>query len=162
MWYPAFMSGIHVYETARCTFSSVPEYIQAYVESHAAKSGEVLLELRAPLGDVMLERDVIATLKPLPHFSGYVRMQIRWVPKATGPYPAFDGILNVSDEGAGLCRIDLDGAYQPPFGPAGILFDAAVGKRIAENTVHELLKEVKAFFESAERAKYPEEAVAVH
>ena len=156
------MSGIHVYETARSTFAAVPEYIQAYVDSHAGESGEILLELRAPLGDVMLERDVLATLKPLPHFSGYERMQIRWVPKEPGPYPSFDGILNVSDEGAGLCRIDLDGAYQPPFGPAGMLFDAAVGKRIAENTVRELLKEVKVFFEKAERAKFPAEALSAN
>jgi hypothetical protein len=148
------MSGIHEYETARCTFSAVPEYIQAYVDSHATDGSNILLELRTPLGDVMLERDVLATLAPLPHCDGYERMQIHWVPKETGPYPSFEGILNVSDEGAGLCRIDLDGAYQPPFGPAGALFDAAVGKHIAENTVRELLKEVKRFFEAAEREKF--------
>lgn len=155
------MSGIHEYVTARCTFSAVPEYIQAYVDSHAGKAsgGDILLALRAPIGDVMLERDVVATLTPLPHYSGYERMQIRWAPKETGPYPSFDGILNVSDEGAGFCRIDLDGAYQPPFGPAGAIFDVALGKHIAENTVRELLKEVKKFFETAELAKFPAEAV---
>ena len=58
-----------------------------------------------------------------------------WEAEGGGAFPAFTGSLSAADEGAGFCRLDLDGAYSPPLGPAGALFDAVLGKRIAQATV---------------------------
>jgi len=44
-------------------------------------------------------------------------------------------------------RVELDGAYVPPFGPAGQLFDATIGRRIAQATAREFLKDLKASIE---------------
>ena len=41
--------------------------------------------------------------------------------------------------------IDLDGAYTPPFGPAGAALDATIGYRLAEATATELLPSSSAF-----------------
>ena len=56
--------------------------------------------------------------------------------------------------GAGFCRLDLDGAYSPPLGPAGALFDAVLGKRIAQATVGDLLLRLRRICEEAYAAEH--------
>jgi hypothetical protein len=77
-------------------------------------------------------------------------MLIRWMPEGTGIFPTFEGVLIVatSDDGANVSSIELDGTYTPPFGSAGQVFDAIIGRRIAEATARELLKDLKRAIES--------------
>ena len=137
------MTEIYEYETVRCSFEDLPGRLSAYFAAHVDGDGKVVLELRAPLGDLTLEHAVIVTLSPLPSYAGYHRMQIHWTPTGQVLYPAFDGTLRASDEGLGFSRLDLEGSYDPPFGPAGAIFDAAVGKRVAQSAVRALLGDVK-------------------
>jgi len=55
----------------------------------------------------------------------------------------------ISGEGLdpSVSHIELDGSYIPPFGAARQLFDAAIGRRIAQPTAREFLKDVKAVIE---------------
>jgi hypothetical protein len=146
------MSQIHEYESVRCPFEDVPKLLDAFFSKHADEDGAAVVELRAPLGDLKLEHDVLVSLAPLPAYTGYERIAIRWVPTGHGPYPTFEGVLCVSDEGSGFSRLDIDGSYHPPFGPAGALFDAALGKRLAESAVRELLANLKKSVEANELA----------
>lgn len=91
---------------------------------------EVCVEARRTRGEAMLD-DL---------------MLITWVPEGTGVFPTFEGILIVRSTD-GTSSIELDGTYTPPFGPAGQVFDAAIGHRIAESTARELLKDLKAAVE---------------
>jgi hypothetical protein len=61
--------------------------------------------------------------------------------------------LSAADEGAGVCRLDLEGDYVPPLGAAGAAFDAVLGKRIAQATVGDLLLRLKAVCEEAYAAE---------
>jgi hypothetical protein len=144
------MSQIHEYESVRCPFEDVPKFLDGFFSKHTDEAGAAVIELRAPLADIKLEHDVLVSLSPLPAYKGYERIAIRWVPTGHGPYPTFEGILCASDEGSGFSRLDIDGTYQPPFGAAGALFDAAFGKRLAEAAVRELLANLKASVEESE------------
>ncbi len=76
-------------------------------------------------------------------------IQIIWTPEGSTVFPRFEGTLMISGEGLdpSVSHIELDGSYIPPFGAAGQLFDAAIGRRLAHATACEFLKDVKAAIE---------------
>jgi hypothetical protein len=77
-------------------------------------------------------------------------VKIRWVPEGSTIFPIFEGELHLSPNGESRRTvIELDGAYTPPFGPAGQIFDAAIGHRIAKRTAYEFLKDLKAAVEKS-------------
>ena len=150
------MTAVHEFVTLRCPFEHVPEYLTEYLGKHGAKDGEpATLPVRVDFGELTVERDVLATLKPRPGYTGYELMRIEWTPKDGGPYPSFDGLLSIADEG-GFSRIDLDGTYAPPLGPLGLAFDAALGRRFAHETVVDLLERFKAYCEARYVAQGPD------
>ena len=132
------MSTIHEFATVACPFDEVPDRLRAHFEG-----GTAVLPLRVKLGELKIERDVEFHLKSKPAYPGYKLLDVSWAPKDGGPYPAFAGTLSVAEDAAGWSRIEIDGTYSPPFGIAGAAFDAAVGHRIAQGTVTELLAELK-------------------
>jgi hypothetical protein len=71
---------------------------------------------------------------------------IDWSPAGGGPYPDFHGRMAVwAGETPGASYIELDGSYEPPLGSVvGEVFDAAVGRTIAERTARRFLEEVAA------------------
>lgn len=69
---------------------------------------------------------------------------VSWAPEGTTVLPAFEGSLAIrSDERPNVTYIELNGSYEPPFGVAGQIFDAAIGRRIAQATAREFLKDLK-------------------
>jgi hypothetical protein len=69
---------------------------------------------------------------------------IHWESESNGPYPAFDGEVTVNSDAAfNGFWIVLTGAYVPPGGPVGQLFDMALGNRIARMTARALLREMR-------------------
>ncbi|MFY9781807.1 MAG: hypothetical protein WAJ85_15010 [Candidatus Baltobacteraceae bacterium] len=138
------MSEIHEYVTLRCPFERVPALLEEYLNEHGARDGgAATLTMHVQVGDLALERDVLATMAPKPGYPGYELLQIEWKPKDGGLYPAFNALVSVADEGSGFSRIDLDGSYEPPLGPLGVAFDAALGHRFAHQTVVDLLAHLK-------------------
>jgi hypothetical protein len=132
------MSTIHDFTTVPCSFDEVPDRLHAHFVGDAA-----VLPLRVRFGDLKIERDVEFHLKSKPAYPGYKLLDVSWAPKDGGPYPSFAGTLSVAEDATGWSRIEIDGTYSPPFGIAGAAFDAAVGHRIAQGTVTELLAELK-------------------
>ncbi|MGP6156631.1 MAG: hypothetical protein ACLPYS_03740 [Vulcanimicrobiaceae bacterium] len=148
------MTEIHEYVTLRCPFERVPVFLEEYLDEHGAKNGSpATLPVQVEIGDLVLERDVVATLQPKPGYPGYELMRIEWEPKDGGPYPSFSGLLSIADEGAGFSRIDLDGSYAPPLGPLGVAFDAALGHRFAHETIVDLLARFKKTCETRHAAE---------
>jgi hypothetical protein len=79
---------------------------------------------------------------------------IHWDSEGGGTYPAFDGELMVdADENFNGFWIVLTGAYIPPGGAAGRVFDVAVGNRIARSTARALLREMRIEIEALYHAQ---------
>jgi hypothetical protein len=143
------MSDVHEYTSVHCPFAQVPSYLDKFFKSMGARDGiGATIELSAPLGEVNLERHVIASIVPLKPYPGYDRFSIGWEPRGGGPFPKFEGTVSVSEESIGYSRLDLDGSYVPPGGPLGAVFDAAVGNRIAHQTARLLLERIRDAVES--------------
>ena len=132
------MSTIHEYTTVRCPFDEVPDRLYAHFDG-----GEATMPLRVRIGELKVERDVDFHLSSKPAYPGYKLLDVSWAPKDGGPYPSFAGTLSVAEDAIGYSRIEIDGEYRPPFGIAGAAFDAAVGRRIAQGSIAELLAELK-------------------
>jgi hypothetical protein len=83
---------------------------------------------------------------PVPRFA------IHWESERGGPYPEFDGELSVCADGDfdGFWIV-LTGAYAPPGGTAGEIFDVALGSRIAQSTARALLRKMRDEIEALER-----------
>jgi hypothetical protein len=132
------MGHIREFTTVACPFDEVPDRLYAQF-----KGGDAVIPLRVRFGDLRVERDVDFHLRSKPAYPGYRLLDVSWTPKDGGPYPSFSGTLTVAEDATGWSRIELDGSYRPPFGIAGVAFDAAVGQRIAQSTAAELLVEIK-------------------
>ncbi|MFZ1016623.1 MAG: SRPBCC family protein [Candidatus Cybelea sp.] len=63
-----------------------------------------------------------------------------WRPVWRG-FPAFGATLTVRPSGK-KTEVVLDGSYEPPGGPLGRVFDSVVGRRLAERTMDEFLKQI--------------------
>jgi len=98
---------------------------------------------RLKFGDVRVGTDGDIVCRDKTEYGGYRILDVGWKPKH-GPYPEFHGALSISQDAIEWSRLDLDGEYRPPFGVVGMVFDAALGHRIASATAEELLEKLKA------------------
>jgi hypothetical protein len=135
-----------------CPYVRALEYVDRYL-SHLGwsdRSHVVTLRLRVPLGasdagkGLALDKEVIASLDRLPQPRRLEeRIAVTWEPQdAHEPFPKFDGTLSLEAASPKACFLTLEGKYEPPLGVAGKVFDAALGRRIAEATARLLLKEI--------------------
>jgi len=138
----------------------VPSYLEWYLDQLSGADGnKATLELRIPgdlvgvPGGVTIGRDVTATFAPVGDELNREeqRLSVRWAPKHGGPFPVFAGALKLSAQPGSHCMLTLEGDYEPPLGLAGDMFDAALGRRIAQATARELLDRIKAVMEANAR-----------
>ncbi|MGP6157276.1 MAG: hypothetical protein ACLPYS_07175 [Vulcanimicrobiaceae bacterium] len=108
---------------------------------------------------VALKKTVVATFVP-EHRPGDMvpRYRVTWTPKDGGPFPSFNGELNVDgDQDYDRFWLILEGNYEPPGGLVGEAFDAIAGHAIASATARDLLERIRAGveaeFQKAEEAK---------
>jgi len=109
------------------------------------------LHLRMPMrdfglaGGVAIEKDVTAYVTY--HLDATHRnriVSIAWQAEDGGPFPNFKGTIGtICDEGGPGSIIVLEGAYEPPGGIAGELFDASVGFWIARTTARDLVTQLR-------------------
>lgn len=116
--------------------------------------GGAELALRFPLPNILidgltLEKRVIVNLHYNRGTGGSESLAIAWEPlgKATS-LPSFEGAIVASPESEATCRLTILGGYEPPGGPAGILFDRLIGFRIANATIAALLAQFKESIEA--------------
>jgi hypothetical protein len=143
-------------ELVHAPLGSAQTFLQAYFAAHPAPKGEgARILLRA--GDAA--QSAIVTLQPARRPADMTpRYRVHWEAEDGGPYPVYDGELTIgADDDYNAFWLVLDGAYQPPGGVAGQLFDAVIGRRIAAASARGLLTEmraeIEALFGAQERAK---------
>ena len=149
----------HVY--VACPSAQAKHHVAQFFRTHA-KDDVVRLTLRVPLRErdgIALEREVVATISPAKAGPTIENLHVRWTP-TSGPFPTFDGTLRVrEDERYESFVLELEGAYEPPFGLVGAAFDAVVGRRIASETAQTLLHDIAHSVEANYRQKEQEKAV---
>lgn len=151
------MRAISAQRLLHCAWPSANHYVEAFYARLDGDSRERTLPLRVRLHDVglpsqlTLERDVRAKLTRLGddeiQTTGF---RIEWAAAGGGPYPRFTGWLFVRrgpDDASSV--LELEGTYTAPFGPVGALFDAAIGKSVAEATAAALLTDIVSQVEGA-------------
>jgi hypothetical protein len=123
----------------------------------------IRIALRAPIPlpslrtNVILQHDIIATLRHLPPVWGNERFDVSWEPSGGGAFPRFTGTLSVeNNEDFESFSLLLKGSYDPPLGPAGQAFDAALGHRIAIATARDLLARIRDQIEKSEEIEEQE------
>jgi hypothetical protein len=135
-------------QLVRAPLASANRLLQGFLAANPAPKGAgARVLLRA--GDAA--QPALIVLQPAhrpqdmtPHY------KVHWAAESGGPFPVFDGELSVgSDEDYNAFWLVLNGVYAPPGGIAGQLFDAVIGRRIADGTARGLLEEMRVAIESA-------------
>ena len=150
------MSEIRERVFVACPLAHAHRYLADVLPTES--SGGQPLALRVPPpgghGGAELEECVTVQCAPLmdpSHESAVWR--ISWAPRSPAIFPAFDGRISIKGgEDYRTCRLVLEGSYEPPLGLPGRVFDAALGHRIAQTTVRELLRTIAERMEASFRA----------
>lgn len=140
----------------RAPLASAHRLLHAYLDAHPAPKGTgariVLRAGEATQAAIVVLQAVRRPQDMTPHY------KVHWSAEGGGPFPVFDGVLTVGgDEDYNAFWLTLEGVYVPPGGVVGQVFDAVIGRRIAEATARGLLAQVRdgseQFFNAEERAK---------
>lgn len=131
-----------------CPYVRARQYLQdaLFAAAQTCAAQPLILATPLPVGHVELEKRVqvryAAVTDPM-HFDE--PSHIGWDPESGGIYPSFSGVLTVrADEDYDSAILELTGSYAAPLGTAGMLFDKALGKKIAGSTVQTLLAKIAA------------------
>ncbi len=151
-----FVSRVVVERVVRCPFGVAHEYAEAYLAD-----AEREVEVRVPL------RDFVRSLPGQAHkpvklvFAlhpddtetgrGHDAMLVEWR-AGTRLFPDFHGTLRLRIESVQTTRLTFEGAYRPPFGRPGVVFDIVLGRRIARATMSNLLQRIGDALERREAA----------
>ncbi len=109
-----------------------------YAALGVRQAGEVTKAFRVGA----IGRDVLLTLGDLDRKSPLWRIPVSWHVPGTNAFPVFHGFFEVRRRPNDRIAIVLLGYYEPPFGTVGAVFDAFVGRWIANITVSQLLDEI--------------------
>jgi hypothetical protein len=141
------MSEISVKDLVRAPLASADQLLNAFFAAHPAPNGDgARVTLRAA---EMAQPAIVALSKAHRPDDMTPRYAVHWEAEAGGPFPVFDGELTIgADEDYSAFWLVLNGAYEPPGGVAGKVFDAVLGHRIAESTAAGLLAEMRADIEN--------------
>jgi hypothetical protein len=144
------MNHINVSVTEELAPNETVARLESFFREFAPEA-EMTFALRAPFDiaalnvGLTLQRNVTARFTPL----GNDRraFAVAWQPVAPGPFPAFAGTLFISpvDANERESILTLDGHYHPPLGVAGDVFDAFVGKHIAQASATDLLERISQY-----------------
>lgn len=139
-----------------CPFNGASSCLDVYFGAlDKTANGDTTVPLKMQLEDIglpagmTLSHDVVAQFAPVRLPEDPVRMTaIYWEPKGGGPFPKFLGTLTIQEaDDRGSSWLEVEGDYVPPFGVLGLVFDTAVGHKIARVTVTTLLRNLKAAME---------------
>jgi hypothetical protein len=89
-----------------------------------------------------LTRQVTVTIGDPDRKRALTRIPVSWRVPHSDAFPVFQGFFEVQPLSSYEVQIALLGYYHPPFGVLGAVFDAVVGRKIAEVTIRHLVDEV--------------------
>ena len=143
----------------KCPIDQAQARIEGFFAGRRGADGQVRLSLRVPLkgaaGNAFaLDHEVCVDARVArddQNLNDVVR--VSWKGDDDFPLPAFAGTLLTWSEGnPKLTFVELDGTYTAPLGDAGAVFDAALGRRIAQRTAKDLLAQIAAAIADAPAA----------
>jgi hypothetical protein len=140
---PPIIARIAVEAVAKVPFSVAHEYAEEFFQA-----AERYVDVRVPLRDLFwalrgkLHKPVKLTfaLHPDEVDGGRIHdaMLVEWH-AGTSLFPQFHGTLRMRIASVDATRLILEGAYRPPLGWAGVIFDRLFGRHIARATMQDLL-----------------------
>jgi hypothetical protein len=140
---PPAITRIVVERTARVPFSVAHEYAEGFF-----RDAERYVDVRVPLRDLFwalrgkLHKPVRLTFALHPDEADDGRLHdavlVEWH-AGTSLFPQFHGTLRMRIATIDTTRLILEGAYRPPLGRVGVIFDRLAGRRIARATMDDLL-----------------------
>lgn len=129
--------------------SRAEEVLQRATNTASERARGLIARLHVEAGGVDVGVDVrvevtrrpeepgVAALPPITHIG------IAWkAVERAGLFPSMSADLAVSPMTFAETRVELEGTYRPPLAAVGAVFDAAVGHRIAEATVHRFVNDL--------------------
>ena len=140
---------------AHCPFSVAHEYAEDFLRD-AERSVEVKVPLRDFIaglpGAARAPVQMVFALHPDEAESGRLHdaLAIEWH-AGTRLFPLFHGTLRLRIASVEMTRLTFEGAYRPPLGTFGVVFDALIGRRIARATMREMLDRIAAALERREQ-----------
>jgi len=78
---------------------------------------------------------------------GATLVPIHWRDANSHNFPEFKGCIEILPMAENVSQLAIIGQYHPPFGALGAAFDAAIGRRIAEVGVEQLLERLRSQLE---------------
>jgi hypothetical protein len=138
------------YENVRHLLRSRPdEVLQRATNAASDRAGALLARLRLEgLGmELGVEVRVEVARRPDEPTEGglppVTHLGLSWrAANAAGLFPSMTADLALSPMTSVETRVEFKGTYRPPFAAAGKAFDAALGHRIAEATVHRFVQDL--------------------
>jgi len=150
------MTAIAEKALVHAPLASASGFLEAFFADRAAPQGE---GARVILRAGNAGHAAILTLKPAHRPEDMTpRYRVHCEADGSGPYPTYDGELSIgADVDYDAFWLVLEGAYAPPGGPAGKIFDVVAGRAIAAAAARGLLAQIRAeievLFSAQERAK---------
>jgi hypothetical protein len=144
------MNHINVSVTVDRKVDEAAIRFEQFLREYAPET-EMNFTLRAPFDltalnvGFTLHRDVTARITPLAQ--GGCAYAVAWQPVEPGPFPSLSGTIFIaaSETSQGQSTVTLDGHYHPPLGVAGEVFDAVLGKHIAQASASDLIDRFGAY-----------------
>ncbi|MCA9704574.1 MAG: hypothetical protein KDK70_01855 [Myxococcales bacterium] len=148
---------IRCFEYVNAPYDRVAELVRrdplalfrAATEVASTRAESVAVGLRVGVGGMEVGTEVAITIVGVhdeqPHgpSSRMTRVDLRWqAANHAAWFPTMEAALTLYPLSADETQVDLDGSYEPPGGILGAGADALVGHRIAEASVHRLVREV--------------------
>jgi hypothetical protein len=152
------MSHISERELVHAPLAWADRLLAAFITAHPAPGGK---GARVILHAAEVSEPAIISLTRVHRPEDMTpRYAVRWKAEGGGAFPIFDGFLTVAaDEDYNSYWLVIEGAYEPPGGLAGKVFDAVLGHRIAVATTRNLLVSLR---ETAELVFARDEARKPH
>ena len=152
------MSDIRERRCVQVPFAGAAPHFERYIHDVVHDGGgKIILSVVVPIERIGIDRRIETSKVVSVHFSpirdadpASHRTAISWEPEGGGPFPQFDGTIRLAaGDATDSCCVVLEGSYDPPFGVAGDLFDALVGRHVARMTVRNLLDEIAIIMETS-------------
>jgi hypothetical protein len=118
----------------------------------ALRANTLASELHVNIAGIEVGTDIAITIKSVKTIEKTVtspestRIELEWeAAKMPRLFPLMKAELMIYPLTSTETQLDLAGKYEPPLGIVGSALDAAVGHRIAEASVHQLISDVAAY-----------------
>ena len=144
------MSAIREQISMRCPVGEAEQRLAQYFAQRRGNDGTTRMQLRVRidqkglLAGLALEHEVSVDARIARDDQNLNNvLQISWKPVDGGAFPEFAGtIVAWADRDPQTTFLELRGAYVPPGGSGGVVFDEAVGRAIAHYTARTLLQDI--------------------